>query len=285
MHAAFRHHYAHLGEVTSHYVTAGHEKSPPVVLLHGYPQTWYCWRDVMSLLVQAGYRCIAPDLRGLGDTSKAASGYDKRTVAGDVKELVVDHLDIEAFPVVGHDWGGAVAFSLAAHYDGHVSHLVVADVAIPGDGQPHIGQGGRRWHHTFLQTLDLPEALISGREETFIRWFYENYGHTPAAVGEEAVIEYLRTYGKPGSLRTGFAYYRSVPQDVLDNQNLEKLSVPALAVGGLDGWGRGHEVEKSLRKMVSNVRGVVFDECGHWIPEEQPERFAKAICAFLSSDS
>ncbi len=279
---SFAHDFADLGDVRLHYVTSGDEAARPIVLLHGYPQTWFCWSEIMPLLVSAGFRCIAPDLRGLGDSSRPFSGYDKKTLAGDVRRLVVDHLGVRECAVVGHDWGGAVAFSLAANHAEHVTHLVVADVAIPGDGQPNLGQGGRRWHHTFLQTPDLPEALIAGREEIFARWFYENYGASPAAVSEKAVSEYLRSYCRPGALRSGFAYYRAVPQDILDNSGLEKLTVPSLAMGGGSGWGRGSEVEESLRRMALDVTGVVFEGCGHWIPEEKPREMAASIIDFIS---
>lgn len=280
---AFTHGFADLGDVRLHYVTAGDDRARPVVLIHGYPQTWFSWREVMVLLVAAGFRCIAPDLRGLGDSSRPFDGYDKKTLAGDVSRLVVDRLGIDSFAAVGHDWGGAVAFSLAANHARHVSHLVVADVAIPGDGQPNLGQGGRRWHHTFLQTPDLPEALVTGREEVFVRWFYENYGAHPRVIGEEAVAEYLRTYRTPGALRSGFALYRAVPQDIRDNSTLEKLTVPTLAMGGGVGFGRGAEVEESLRQMAVDVTGLVLGDCGHWIPEEKPREMAAAIVDFIDS--
>ena len=105
------HHYADLSEVRMHYVTAG--EGYPVVLLHGWPQTWYEWRHIIDQLAPH-YRVIAPDLRGLGDTSCPASGYDKKTIANDVWELVHHELQLENFYLVGHDWGGPTAYALAA---------------------------------------------------------------------------------------------------------------------------------------------------------------------------
>ncbi|OZC55528.1 alpha/beta hydrolase [Rhodococcus sp. 06-621-2] len=274
------HSFAHLPDVTLHYVTAG-TGDRPIVLLHGYPQTWFSWIDVIQPLVDNGFRCIVPDLRGLGDSSRPATGYDKRTVAGDIHGLLTTHLGIDTrVPVVGHDWGGVVGFALAAHFD-VVSHLAVVDVSIPGDGQPDLGQGGRRWHHTFLRTLDLPEALIAGREEVWLRWFYENYGHNKYVLSEESIREFLRTYTSPGALRAGFAYYRSIDQDISDNRDLPPLAIPCLAVGGASGMGRGRVVEDSLSRMASDVRGVVFDECGHWVPEEKPDELVNALLRFL----
>ncbi|PRY07805.1 alpha/beta fold hydrolase [Kineococcus rhizosphaerae] len=269
-----------VGDVTLHYVTAG--EGDPVILIHGFPQTWYSWIDVIPLLVAQGYRCVVPDLRGLGDSTRPPSGYDKLTLAGDLRTLMVEHLGLERFAAVGHDWGGAVAFALAAHHPEHVTSLSVLDVAIPGDGQAHLGQGGKRWHHTFLQTPDLPEALIVGREEVFVRWFYENYGHHQRVIAESAVQEYLRTYTTPGAMRTGFALYRNIGQDIADNQDLTPLTIPVLGVGGGTSWGRGEEVATSLRRMARDVTGVVLEDCGHWIPDEKPAELASLLTHFLA---
>ncbi len=275
-----QHHYKKLSDVTMHYVTAG-KGEKTLVLLHGYPQSWYCWKYVIDALSDE-YNMIAPDLRGLGDTTRPAGGYDKRTIARDVMELL-DELDVPEFSVVGHDWGGTVAFAIAADNPTRVSHLGVVDVAIPGDGQPNIGQSGKRWHHTFLQTLDLPEALIEGREHIYLDWFFENYGYNKGVITPEARTEYLRTHTTPGAIRAGFAYYRAIATDVRDNESRkEKITLPALAVGGGEGWGRGQEVAKSLRQMATDVTELVIPECGHWIPEEKPEQLCNAIRKLLA---
>ena len=275
------HHFATLREVKMHYVTSG-AGGTTLVLLHGYPQSWYCWRQVITEL-QNEYSLVAPDLRGLGDTTRPASGYDKRTVAADVYELLSEHLGLPQYAVAGHDWGGAVAFALAADHPEAVTHLAVVDVAIPGDGQPNIGQAGRRWHHTFLQTLDLPEALIGGgREHLFFDWFFTNYGHFPDAISQKARAEYLRTHTTPGALRAGFAYYRAIAQDVVDNQaRTEKVAMPTLAIGGGTSWGRGAEVARSLRKMADDVTEEVYSECGHWVPEEKAAELAASLRSFI----
>ncbi|QKZ17317.1 alpha/beta fold hydrolase [Streptomyces chartreusis] len=274
-----RHNFADVGGATLHYVTAG--EGVPVLLIHGFPQTWYSWKRVIPLLAQQGFLCVAPDLRGMGDSTRPPGGYDKKTLGADLRTLMVDHLGCSRFAAVGHDWGGTVAYSLAAHHPDLVYALGVLDVAIPGDGQAHLGQGGRRWHHTFLQTPDLPEALIVGREEIFLRWFYENYGHHQRVIDEDAIQEYLRTYSTPGGMRAGFALYRAIGQDIADNSALDKLTVPALAIGGGTSWGRGKEVEDSLSRMATNVTALVFNDCGHWIPEEEPEGLAIALSSFI----
>jgi pimeloyl-ACP methyl ester carboxylesterase len=275
------HHYADLGDVRLHYVTAG--AGFPVVLLHGWPQTWYEWRHVIPGLA-AKFRVIAPDLRGLGDSSRPADGYDKKTVGNDVWRLVRDTLGIESFHLVGHDWGGPTAYAIAAAHPEAVETLTILDVAIPGDGSANISQGGRRWHHAFHQTMDLPEALVAGREDIYLGWFYRNYGHRPDAIPDADIAEYLRTYRQPGALRAGFSFYRAIPRDVADNAASAarfKLPMPVLALGGDSGWGRRMEVVESLRRMATDVRGGMIENCGHWMPEEQPEELLRRLLDFF----
>jgi pimeloyl-ACP methyl ester carboxylesterase len=276
-----QHHWADFGDVRLHHVVAGN--GPTVVLLHGWPQTWYCWRDVIPLLVD-GFRIVAPDLRGLGDSSRPAGGYDTRTVASDVHRLLCEELGLDRFHVMGHDWGGIVGYSLAAHFPGPVATLTVVDVAIPGDGNPNISQGGRRWHHAFHQTPGLPEALVAGREELYLGWFYDNYGYRSDVITAEDRAEYLRSYSDPAAMRAGFEYYRALEQDAADNARRAteyRIAVPVLALGGVGGWGRGEEVAASLRRLADDVTGGVIADAGHWIPEEQPAELARRFREFV----
>src|SRR5579872_3007101 len=208
------HHFAKLSSVTLHYVTAG--SGPAIVLLHGWPQSWYEWRKLIPHL-SGRFTVIAPDLRGLGDSSRPLEGYDKKTVAADLWELLSGPLGLRRFHLVGHDWGGPTAFALAAAHPEAIRSLTILDVTIPGIG-PDISQGGQRWHHAFHRTPDLPEALVGGRESVYLAWFYREFAWQPNAIAEEDVREYVRTYSQPGALRAGFAYYRNIARDVADNQ-------------------------------------------------------------------
>ena len=280
--ADVQHHHADLGDVQLHYVTLGEGK--PVVLLHGWPQSWYAWRYVMPELAK-NYRVIAPDLRGLGDSSRPLDGYDKKTIAHDVWRLLHDHLGLDEFSLVGHDWGGPAGYALAAAHPEAVRKLAVLDVTIPGDGSTNFSQGGKRWHHAFHQTVDMPEALIEGREHIYFTWFYRNWGHHPNVLSNQDIAEYLRVYSQPGALRAGFAYYRNLPRDMADNQasaRTFKLPMPVLALGGNNGWGRGTEVLESLQRLGTDVRGGVIDNCGHWMAEEQPEALLAHLLPFLA---
>jgi pimeloyl-ACP methyl ester carboxylesterase len=280
------HHYADVGDVMLHYVTAG--SGPPAVLLHGWPQTWWEWRHVIPALAPH-YTVIAPDMRGLGDSSRPLVGYDKKTVASDIWRLVHDELGHDGFFLVGHDWGGPVAYALAAAHPQAVIKLAILDVVVPGSGGD-FSEGGRRWHHQFHLTPDLPEALTHGREAAYLGWFYRTFAYRPDAIGAADLAEYVRTYAEPGAMRAGFAYYRAIPQDVADNRAIIerfKLPMPVLAMGGAvsypHGRGRSGEPEESLRRVAEDVRGVVVADCGHFIPEEAPEVLNAELLSFFKA--
>jgi len=284
----FKHYYANLKDVRLHYVTLGQGK--PVVLLHGWPQTWYEWRLMMPLLAD-GYFLIAPDLRGLGDSSRPASGYDKKTVAGDIWQLMHEHLRYEKFAVVGHDVGAVVAFRLAADHLDAITHLVLLDVPVIGIQTDRMGgiiPAGQlpRWHHLFHQVLDLPEALTFGRERIYLEWFF-NWGTDQARVFSEADInEYVRAYAQAGAMRAGFNMYRALPQDIADNHATLapdfKLPMPTLGLGGGGSRGRGELVVESLRHVATHAEGGAVADCGHFIPEEKPQELAKRLREFLT---
>jgi len=186
--------------------------------------------------------------------------------------------------MVGHDWGGPTAYAVAAAHPDSVRKLAILDVTIPGDGSANISQGGRRWHHAFHQTLDLPEALVTGREDIYLGWFYRNYGARPDAIPDADIAEYLRVYRQPGALRAGFAYYRAIPTDIADNTATaaaSKLPMPVLALDGDRSWGRRMEVVESPRRLAVDVQGGVVENCGHWMPEEQPAELLRRLLAFF----
>lgn len=272
----FAHHFADLGEVRLHYVTAG--SGEPIVLLHGWPQTWFMWRDVMALLAPH-FSLIAPDLRGLGDSSRPDDGYDKRTVARDIAELMTG-LGHERFRVIAHDWGGPVAFALAAQFPDRVRSMAIFDVPVLGDGGPI--EHHARWHFSFHAIPVLPEALTVGREDTYLRFFYRFGGARPDAISEEAQAEYVRAYAQPGAMTAGFNYYRAVPQDIADTSTFREagrmLTMPILVFGGDPNTrGRGSTALESWARVASNVSGGVADSCGHWIPEERPDFVASEV--------
>lgn len=279
----FVHHTALVSEVRLHYITAG--QGDPVVLLHGWPQTWYQWRRVIPALAER-YTVIAPDMRGLGDSSKPATGYDKRTVAEDIYQLV-RQLGFERIFLVGHDWGGPVAYAYACAHPSDVCRLVILDVMIPGAGLEQIPQMSRRgglWHISFHGVRDLPEALITGRERIYLSWFYRTAAYNPTAIGEEDIDEYVRCYSAPGGLRAGFEYYRAFWDDVDHNKEnaKTKLKMAVLALGGERSFGA--RTLSSMQALAEDVRGGVIDRCGHWIAEERPDYLIEQLLTFFGEE-
>ena len=211
------HQYAELEGLRMHYVRAG-DGPEVVVLLHGWAQTWYEWRHVIPGLARR-YTVIAPDLRGLGDTGKPKSGYDKKTLAGDVHRLV-RHLGFERVFLVGHDFGMAVAYAYANEYPQEARALALMEYMLPGFGGElgmHVTRNGGRWHLVFHAKCELAEMLIQGKEREYLSWFYRSFSYDKSAITERDIDEYVRCYAAPGAMGTSLEYYRTLFDD--EDQN------------------------------------------------------------------
>ena len=281
----FSHHTATVNGIQLHYVMGG--KGDPVVLLHGWPETWYSWHRVMPDLAK-NYTVIAPDLRGLGDSSKPPTGYDGKTVAEDIHQLV-GKLGFKTIFLVGHDIGTQVAYSYAAAHPTEVKKLAVMELTIPG-----FVPAGRMplWWVVFHQTPDVPEALVQGKEMLYLSWFYHNLANNPAAITQEDINEYVSHYSAPGGMHAGFEHYRAFPQDAIQNQNYSKtkLTMPLLALGGeyiptLGGKIAMPTVIYGMKILAQNVTGIIVPNSGHFIPEEQPVFVVKILNNFFSGNS
>jgi pimeloyl-ACP methyl ester carboxylesterase len=267
-----------------HYVTAG-DGPRTIVLLHGFPQTWWEWRSVIPELVGAGFRVVALDYRGAGHSGRPADGYDKATMAGDVHRLLRDHLGFTG-PVVlaGHDIGLMVAYSYARQYRDEVSHLAVIDAPLPGTAVfDRLSSDPRVWQFAFHAVRDIPEMLIAGRERPYLQHFFTARSADPSAVTAEDLDVYVAAYASPGGIRAGMEVYRAFDKDVAENRAaLEqdgKLTLPVLAVGGAIST-TGSLMESMMREVADNVTAVLIADAGHWIPEEQPRVLAQAIAEF-----
>ena len=272
--------YATLSQVKLHYLEDG--SGDVIVLLHGWPHTSHGWRHVIPKLSQK-YRVIAPDLRGLGDSSRPASGYDNASVGKDVIELM-DSLGVQEFSLVGHDWGGPVAFAMTLLARNRVKKLALVDTVLAGDGRSSgSGQGGARWHHLFHRTPYLPEALTAGRESIYLSWFYDEYSERAGAVQPDDLAEYVRCYSQLGSMRCGFEYYRTLEiSSAFVQASIErdgKPTLPVLSVAGGAGRGRAGEAADSISRLITNLDAHIIPGCGHLVPEEAPDE----LCDFLFS--
>jgi pimeloyl-ACP methyl ester carboxylesterase len=277
-----RHDSVYLDDLKLHYVRSG--GGVPVVLLHGWPQTWFAWRKVIPLLANR-YDVIAPDLRGFGDTSRPSGGYDKKTVAHDVRRLV-DHLDLGRVHVVGHDVGGAVAYPFAAQWPSETRSLTFIESSLPSFGQEELMDvaNGGSWHFGFNMSGDIAEELVRGRERLLIDYWMRRSTVgvvDPTSVEVDALDQYERSLRQPGGLRSTFAHYRALPQDRSDNRELgrTKLSLPVLAVEGERGQS-GHSVS-TMSKVAANVSSAVIRSAGHYPAEENPAQLASVLQTFF----
>lgn len=283
----FTHHTAEVNGVRLHYVVGG--KGDPVVLLHGFPATWYNWRYVMPTLAER-YTLIAPDMRGLGDSSKPLTGYDASTVADDIYQLV-SKLGFKRVFVVGHDIGAPVAYSYAAAHPEDVRRLAVLEFVLAGAGLEEliIAASSNLWFFTFQAVPDLPEVLVAGKERLYLSAFFRPFTYSAAAITEDAMDEYVRAYSAPGGMRAAFEYYRAIPQVAKQTkQNMKtKLQMPVLGLAGDRSLGNpalGDPARKSIELLAENVRYSAIENCGHWIVEERPAYLSQQLLAFFGEE-
>lgn len=293
----FNHHRSQVNGIALHYVTAGH--GPPVVLLHGWPETWFAWRKQIPFLAEH-FSLIVPDLRGYGDSDKPADGYDKRTMAQDMTELV-QHLGYQRVCVVGHDRGARVATRWSKDQPEMIDRLVVLDniptrvvfEAMNGQAPPNVLAPGITsgtlargyWFFLFNQEPDLPEALIAGREEVWLRHWLSSWSYNPQLFEDWEVQEYIRAYSQPGGLRGSFNDYRAGPldtaQDLEDADRL--LELPILTMWGedFDLVGQWWDVEAVWKTMGTSILAISIPRCGHLCQEEQPDFVNQHLLKFL----
>jgi haloacetate dehalogenase len=275
----------HANGIRQHYLEAG--SGPPVVLLHGFPETNYAWRHQIPVLARR-YRVVAPDLRGYGNTAKPTSGYDKRTMANDLRELM-RALDIRRIALVGHDRGARVATRFAKDHPDALDRLVVMDnvptriIARDFDAQ----MAKAYWFFLFHLVPDLPEALIAGREAVWLRHLFSDWCYDPAAISGTAFDTYVQAYQAPGAVRGAMTDYRAnvedVAQDVADAE--VKITCPVMSLWGSDFYavGKMFDMPKVWAEMASNLTTHAIPQCGHLPQEERPDVVNRLLVEFLET--
>ena len=283
MPAGFSEHKTKVGAIGIDYVIGGH--GPTLVLLHGYPQTWYEWREVLPTLAEH-YTVIAPDLPGAGRSDAPATGYDKKSLAADIHGLLValgrDH-DVR---LVGHDIGTMVAYSYAAAYPRDVTKLVLSEAPIP---DPSIysfpsltADGPGAWHFGFFALANrLPEDLITGREPLWVDKFIDDLEVVKGAVTPNDIAVFSGYLKDPAHLEASFQWFRTLPQDIANDAEYQKtkLTMPVLAIGASGSLGK--LVPDQVRRYAKHVTGAVVPNSGHWMYEEHPAEMAQILLTFL----
>jgi pimeloyl-ACP methyl ester carboxylesterase len=253
---------------------------PAVVMLHGFGDTGDMWAPLAAKLV-ADHTVVAPDLRGMGLSSHPDAGYDKKTQARDIAQ-VLDQLKIDQADLVTHDIGNMVGYAFAAQYRDRVVRWVVMDAPLPGIGPwDDIIRSPALWHFNF-RGPDV-ERLVKGRERIYLDRFWNELSADPKAINEATRRHYARLYARPGAMHSAFNQFAAFTQDAIDNKALAasgKLTIPVLAIGAEKSFGTG--MADDLRFVATDVTSVVIANSGHWLMEEQPAATVAAILAFLA---
>jgi haloacetate dehalogenase len=265
---------------------------PPLLLLHGYPQTHLMWRKLAPLLA-ADFTLVIPDLRGYGDSSKPPAGpdqanYAKRALAQDQVETMAA-LGFDRFRVAGHDRGARVAHRLARDHGDKVERLALLDIVPTLYRFETIDQRAATssWHWFFLiQPGGLPERLIGGEAEFFLRHQLGALLREPARLEPEAFVEYLRCFGNPETIRATCAEYRAGATIDLVHDRADRdrpIAMPLLVLWGrTSAQGSGYDMLAVWRQHAHDVAGEAIDS-GHFLPEEAPEATYRALRAFFTA--
>lgn len=283
--AGFSHRFGRANGLRFHYVTGGLENGPVLVLLAGFPESWFAWRHVMERLADR-YRIVAIDLPGQGDSDKPLSGYDTQTVAQRLHDFVAS-LDLGRYYLAAHDVGAWVAFPFAMMFGDEIRALTLMDAGIPGVSLPDMlpsssSKSWKTWHFSFHAVADLPESLLEGRERIYLEWFFREKTANPNCYGEAEIAEYERLLTAPGGLRASLAFYRSLSDSAEQNKVLAQNGRLVMPVLGLSAdQGSIPDVAATLRPYGDDVRSETILACGHFQPEEQPKAVAAALARFF----
>ncbi|GGM85986.1 epoxide hydrolase [Lentzea pudingi] len=280
----FRHEFADVDGLRMHYVKGG--TGSPVVLIHGWPQTWYGWWPIMPALAER-HTVYALDLPGLGDSTGTPKSYDKATLARYVHALTSE-LGLEDPSVVGHDLGAAVAFQYASQFPEDTARLGYLDLPLPGPAIDARTYRGLSWHIAFHSQPQVPETVVQNDVRDYLKLFYPQVSYQGSAFGgtsttspfdDKEIDEYARTYGT--TLKNGFELYRALDQDVRDTEAAQPVQAPTLVMAA---EGQAEAIKGTAAPRMTNiVRTLDVPNAGHWLVEENPGFVTAELLRFLSS--
>jgi pimeloyl-ACP methyl ester carboxylesterase len=275
------HHRIEVNGTVLHYVAAGTGGSP-VLLVHGFPETWWAFSKLIPLL-GAGHRVFAVDLRGFGDSGNEPGSYDSATSADDLHHLI-QHLDLGPVHLVGQDISGGTVFRLATTYPQDILSLTAVEMGLAGFGLEALADitHGGTWHIGVLAAPGIPEMLLAGREREFLGQFaFPAMTAVPGAISDADIDEFVRTYSRPDGWRGAVGLYQSMLQEGPEIKALAEnpgLATPVLAIGA----GGGLFTENTMTQAASTeVTSVSLDGVGHYAALEAPEDVAQAILHFV----
>jgi pimeloyl-ACP methyl ester carboxylesterase len=281
-----RHGYADLGEVRLHYVEAG--DGLLVVLLHGFPEFWFSWRFQIPALAEAGFRVVAPDMRGYNLSSRPSevAAYDTDRLAADVRDLIRER-GAERALVAGHDWGAAAAWVAAMNHPEAVERLAILNVPHPrrmlqGLRQPR--QLARSWYVLFFQLPWLPERAARARDWWGWRHVFESEAK-PGAFTPEDIERYVEAWSQPGAPTAMINYYRAALRQTPGRAEarIRPVEAPTLVIWGQRDRHLGADLAEPERADVPNLKRVVrLPDVSHWVHQDEPEQVSELLVEFFS---
>jgi pimeloyl-ACP methyl ester carboxylesterase len=284
-----RHGYADLSGSRLHYVEAG--EGPLVVLLHGFPEFWFSWRFQISTLADAGFRVVAPDMRGYNLSSRpsAVMEYEIDHLSGDVRDLIVER-GAERALLAGHDWGAAVAWATASAHPEVVERLAILNVPHPRrflQGLRRPQQMLKSWYIFFFQLPWLPERLASARNWRAFRYGFEHDART-GAFTQGDIERYIEAWSQPGAATAMINYYRAISRQTPSRAEarIRQITAPTLVIWGERDRYLGVEMAEPDRSDVPNFERVVrIPDASHWVHHDQPERVSQLLIEFFGAAS
>lgn len=268
--------------IRMHYVTQGN--GPLIVLLHGFPEFWYSWRYQLPFLAERGYTVVAPDLRGYNDTDKPRTGYDVPTLLRDIAGLIKG-LGQEKAVIVGHDWGGVLAWAFAMSYPHMTERLIVMNAPHPQAMQRAfrtLKQLRKSWYIFAFQLPWLPENALLRNNAYEIGRMLKGAAVQKSAFPHEVLATYQEAMSKPGAMTAALNYYRQLIRHPLRSaKNYASIGVPTLLIWGEQDIALGIELTYGLEQWVPNIQIKRIPDSGHWVQQEKPELVNTLVAEFL----
>ncbi len=268
--------------IRMHYVMQG--EGPLIVLLHGFPEFWYSWRYQIPVLAEHGYTVVAPDLRGYNDTDKPHTGYDVATLIRDVEGLIKG-LGYKRAIVVGHDWGGVLAWAFAMRYPHMTERLIVMNAPHPQAMLRELRtlkQLRKSWYVFAFQLPWLPEYLLNRNNANEIGRMLRGAAVQKEAFTREITAKYQEAMNKPGAMTAALNYYRQLfrswPQSA---EKIPPITAPTLLIWGEQDIALGIELTMGLEPWVDNLQVKRIPDSGHWVQQEKPEQVNAFMQEFL----
>ncbi len=268
-------------------VQAGPEHGPLLILLHGFPEFSNGWRHQIATFAEAGYRVWAPDQRGynLSDKPAGIAAYNLDQLAADVIGLI-DAAGSEQAYLVGHDWGGAVAWWVAAKYPERLAKLVALNVPHGAVMQRHLrgsfAQLRRSWYFFAFQIPWLPEAMARWRNWRLATRALQNSSR-PGTFANEDLDRYRQAWSQPGAFRSMINWYRAMIQKPPSPPANAQITVPTLLIWGAQDSFLGQQMAQPSIDLCENGRLVIIEEATHWVQHEEAQRVNQLISTFLAS--